>query len=122
MNPSASTILLEAASESDAANSAVVSARESIFKLKSKLHCRRGGTPLDGSRWKVSERRGSTGWVSLESVGRRGGAGRKSEVGGASAKRNVGGGRSSRCRELRRRERVCRSENKRKGRRREKEQ
>ncbi|CAH1415663.1 unnamed protein product [Lactuca virosa] len=56
--------------------------------------CWRGGTPPSGYRWKVPERRGSTGWVSLESAGRRGGAGWKSEVGGVGAKRNVEGGRS----------------------------
>ncbi|CAH1413224.1 unnamed protein product [Lactuca virosa] len=68
--------------------------------------CRRRGTPPTGCRWKASERRGSTGWVSLESAGWRGGAGRRSEVGGVGAKRNVGGGRSCQRRELRRRERV----------------
>ncbi|CAH1422012.1 unnamed protein product [Lactuca virosa] len=38
----------------------------------------RRGTPSAVCRWKASERRGSTGWVSLESAGRRGGAGRRS--------------------------------------------
>ncbi|CAI9302648.1 unnamed protein product [Lactuca saligna] len=67
---------------------------------------RRRGTPPAGCRWKASERRGSTGLVSLESVGWRGGAGRRSELGGFGVKRDVGGGRSYRCRELRRREMV----------------
>ncbi|CAI9267296.1 unnamed protein product [Lactuca saligna] len=54
---------------------------------------------------RLMERRGSIGWVLLESVGRWGGARPRSEVGGANTKRNVGGGRSCRRRELRKRER-----------------
>ena len=45
---------------------------------------------------RLPEMRGSIGWVTLESVGRWGGARWRSEVVGANTKRNVGGERSCR--------------------------